>query len=146
MAKRQNPPPRKPLRTLRDAEMEMFGIFAWIVHHYGLETARRVAANFAEEPTPKQREVRDQLELLDRLASMTPRPNVAKLARELLADEGIHEGDGRFANKHAALAAKIRSWKRHRPAIEAKFAPVSPPLRKDQPASFRLIDLKKRRK
>ncbi|WP_315797659.1 hypothetical protein [Bradyrhizobium sp. SZCCHNRI3043] len=141
------PPRRRPaIPPLHQDVLDLIPIFARIVHRDGLKTAREVFANFVREPTDKQYEALDQLELLNRLAAMTPRPNVAKLARELLAADGIHKGDAKFANKHAALVAKIRDWKKRRPAIEAKFAPTSPPLRRGQPPSFRFLDLKKRRK
>jgi len=140
------PPRRVPAKTLWQIQVELISTFQWLVHHYDLKTAREVFANFVREPTEKQCEALEQLALLDRLADMEPKPNVAKLARELLAEQGIHKGDGKFENKHPALVAKIRDWKKRRRTIEAKFASISPPLQRHQPAPFRFIDLKKYRK
>jgi hypothetical protein len=143
-----DPRPRKRRRIpamseFRQRELELLSHFQWFLHHYGIETAREVFRNYTREPTKEQQKNLAKLDVIDRLKAMKPKPNIARLARELIIEQGLAEDDHRFEGKVKALDKKIRKWWKRRAEITAKFASTSPPLRPNEPAAFVLTPRKK---
>jgi hypothetical protein len=137
---------RRPPAGLREDELWVLSVFATLLHRHGLRKVRQIFANYSREPNKAERKELVKLETLRRLDAMKPKPNVRRLVRELLAEEGIGPGDRRFQNKSAALDAKIRRWQEQRAAIEARFGSVSPVLTPGEPAKFVIHDRRSSRK
>jgi hypothetical protein len=125
--------PRPP--TLREYEAHLLGVFRAIERSYGLETARKVFANFVREPNKTQLKDREAFDLISRLNSMT-KPNAAKLVRDLLAQDGIDPEHKDYDKETARLTKAIQRGKERWPSLKAGFGAVSPPLKHDEPASF----------
>jgi hypothetical protein len=131
---------RKPARpaTLAELQLEALMLFNRIQRQFGLETARRVFADFAEEPTKTQRDYLEKLQWLERLDAM-PRPNKRQLTREVLEGRGIAPTDRGYQNKFDNLYRQIRRAESDRAKIEAMHGPISPPVAKGEVPSFRII-------
>ncbi len=119
-------------------------VFLHVQRQLGLETARRIFANYSEEPTKTQRDLLEKLQWLERLDTMTPKPNISQLARDILEERGVVPSDPGYQNQLESLDHQIRRVKRRRQEVEAMHGPISPPLAKDEPAPFRILRRKKK--
>jgi hypothetical protein len=132
-----NPPRRAELAArLRQDELRLLDMFHDLTRRYGMKRARQMFANYSRAPNKTEQEELVRLQTLRHLDTMTPKPNVKRLVREMLAEKGIGSGSPRFQNQAAALDKRIRRWKDDRDAIEAKFGGISPKLAPGQPAEF----------
>jgi hypothetical protein len=129
------------VKTLRGAEARLLSIFAEIVHHHGLEKTREMFENYVRLPTALDLEDYGKMKLLERLDNMKPRPNIKQLVRELIEENNALPSPDRHLIPDN-LDKQIRRLKRDRERVTARFGNVSPPLARDEPARFFIIETK----
>ncbi|SHH96822.1 hypothetical protein [Bradyrhizobium erythrophlei] len=131
-----------PAKMLREAERDLMYLFFELKSLCGLKKTRKMFKNYCREPNATDQRYRQQLELLVRLDRMKPKPNVRRLARELLAEKGISPRSSKFHSQFEAIDKKIRRLKKNRDLIEARFKGFSPTLVDGEPTRFRVGEMK----
>ena len=110
-------------------------LFMVVREHHGDRTARRIFAKQAKSLTPAQLKRIEEYRLLDTLDSMTPKPNVQRLARNRAeANKQLPRSQQRGAGSTDVfnLARKIRRAVKKRKAAMKKGAwwgPIPPEKR-----------------
>jgi hypothetical protein len=137
-----------PVSTLHGAQLHLLWAFTQINHHHGLEKTRVMFSNYCREPGSPELCDMYELQLLQRLDTMKPEPNVKELARLMVAENAtsptpdpklIPEYDGDEGRIRANLEQYIYRLKKKRGELMASFGPASPPLEPGEPARFTIV-------
>lgn len=140
-----------PVENLRDAEVLLLRVFQHILHHHGLDKTRAMFANYVNEPATADLDQMSKLQVLERLLEMKPKPNMAKLARDMVAENAALPAEKqdlrlsyRDEEQRLRIMRNLEQWIRRdvwrkREELKARVSPTSPPLRSGEPAKFKIV-------